>query len=269
MQLRLSRPALLVRWALPGLVLLLVGSSTAGWAAAQRAVPTASCPQVIVPAYFNDEASWRRLERAEGVGIIVINPANGVGNRRSALIARQVKRVQAQGKTVLGYVKTGIGSRPQKAVRAEIKKYARWYSVDGIFLDEVHNLSRMIPYYRSLAAVIRREAGRGGDRGFVALNPGYVPAKGYFRFADLIQVYEYYYNRYSGQSFPDWIYDVPAHRIAHMILEAPNNEAALATALRLARQRNAGYVYVTNLQTPREFRALPSFWATHLSALCR
>jgi len=223
----------------------------------------------MVPAYFNDDGSWRAMAQADRVGVVVLNPDTGAGKRRSAAVARQVQSLQASGAKVVGYVKTGLGARPSRQVKAEIKKYARWYRVDGIFLDEVHNLSRVIPYYRSLAGVIRRTTGNGGEDGFVALNPGYVPAKGYMKFADLVTVYEYYYSRYPSQKFPAWIYDYPADRFAHVIFNVPNSTAALETTLALARQRNAGYVFVTNLRNPRQYRALPGFWSAHLSALCR
>ena len=38
---------------------------------------------------------------------------------------------------MLGYVHTQYGVRDINLVKEEIRKYAEWYGVDGIFLDEV------------------------------------------------------------------------------------------------------------------------------------
>lgn len=238
--------------------------------AASVDLPTASCPKVVVPAYirYEEEGAWRTLATTPAVGLVVVNPQSGPGAKRLAAIAEQVRAVQHGGAQVLGYVRTALGARPKRKVVAEIRRYAAWYGVDGIYLDEVHNMPRLIPYYRSLAAAIRRDTGNGGDAGFVMLNPGYVPAEGYLAFADVIETYEWYYNRYAKQSFPAWVNDYPSHRFAHVIHDVPDTAAALETALRLARQRNAGYVFVTDRSHPRQYAGLPRFWSAKMAALC-
>ena len=82
---------------------------------------------------------------------------------------------------MLGYVATTFGARPATSVTANIARYREWYGVDGIFLDEVAHDVVHLPYYVALRRAI-------GD--VVVLNPGTVPARGYFALADVVVTYE-------------------------------------------------------------------------------
>jgi hypothetical protein len=225
---------------------------------------SAACPAIVVPAYFDDPGTWTAMTDASRVDLVVVNPASGVGKRRSEATANRVAESQAAGARVIGYVQTDLGTRKPKAVRREILKYWRWYGVDGIYLDEVSSAAKRLPYYRKLSGYIRN--GEGG--GFVMLNPGFTPAEGYMAIADVVQNYEFFHNRYARQEFPEWVDNYPASRFAHVVHDVPN-AAAMAATLLEARGNNAGYVFVTDRDNPQQYRGLPGFWDETLSILCR
>ncbi len=224
-----------------------------------------SCPEIVVPAYFDNDHEWKEMADTRQVGIVVLNVQSGPGKRRSAVIAQRVQAVQASGAEVLGYVPTDLAARPPKQARKDIRKYWQWYGVDGIYLDEVQSEKRYVPYYRKLSRTIRR--GPAGKT-FVMLNPGYTPHRAYMALADVIENYEYFHNRYAGQRFPAWVASYPPERFAHVVHNVPDSPAALESTLALARANNAGYVFITNLPNPRQYKGLPSFWDDKVDALC-
>jgi len=242
--------------------------------AQEQQAATAECPRLIVPAYFDPGPEWERvIAAAPAVEYVILNPNSGPGEAPDPALIELVRRAQEAGIKVVGYVYTDIGNEDPDVVKAQVRAYQEWYGVDGIHLDGVHNEARFIPYYRDIAEVIREGGQPGVDGGedlpgIVILNPGYVPDEGYMEIADIIEVYEYFYDRYPGQDFPDWIEDYPAARFAHVILDAPADEQALEMALALAEERNAGYVFVTDQQPPSEYRVLPSFWDAQVDATC-
>ncbi len=69
--------------------------------------------------------------------------------------------MRSAGVVVLGYVPTGWGDRPVPSVEGDILAWHRWYSVSGIYLDQMYNLeysstSAYIPaYYSALTAYIK------------------------------------------------------------------------------------------------------------------
>ena len=249
-----------------------VPSTGAAPAAARQ--PSPACPRLIVPAYFDPGPEWERvIAAASQVGYIILNPNSGPSVEPDAAFQELVGRAQQAGVKVLGYVFTDLGNVDPDVAKAEIRAYQEWYGVDGIHLDGVHNEARFIPYYRDLAEEIRARgqslAGGGQTSpGIVMLNPGYVPDEGYMEIGDIIETYEWYYDRYPGQEFPDWVYRYPADRFAHVIRNVPNSDQALRISLALAQDRNAGYIYVTDQTDPLDYKQLPSFWDAKVSAVC-
>lgn len=229
---------------------------------------TATCPEIVVPAYFDDDRAWQEMADARQVGIVVLNLQSGPGKRRSATAAQRVEAVQRSGAVVLGYVPTDLGQRAAKQVKRDIRKYWTWYGVDGIYLDEVMAKKRNIGYYRKLSHTIREGPDGRGANNFVMLNPGFTPPRSYMALTDVVENYEYVHNRYAGQPFPDWVYEFPADRFAHVVHGVPSTTAALEATLDEARQNNAGYVFITDRDNPRQYKALPSFWDDKLDALC-
>jgi hypothetical protein len=88
---------------------------------------------------------------------------------RDAGYAAGIASLAQSGVTVLGYVATTYGRRPEAAVRADIDTYRLWYpQATGIFFDEQSNKLGGEDYYRRLTTYARSKAFT-----FTVGNPGW------------------------------------------------------------------------------------------------
>jgi hypothetical protein len=249
------------RWlAAAALALTCCGSGGSGGSTATPVTPARPCLHLGVPAYV-DAADLARLGRAPAVRYVILNPSDGPDVERDADLAEAVAGVQLRGARVLGYVHTAYGARPLARLADEIDRYRRWYGIDGVFVDEVSDTADRLPYFRQLAQLVRR---RSGD--VVALNPGVVPARGYFDLADVVVTFESTYERYAER----W----PAHLDTgraeqwHLVLGA--DEAQMRQAVRLAARRGATVLDVTDrLAGGQTWNALPPYLDAEAAAVSR
>jgi hypothetical protein len=239
------------RWLL-AVALLLTACGPAG----EAAVP--SCVHLGVPAYVGP-ADLARLGGEPAVRYVVLNPANGPDVERDEALAEAVAGVQAEGPRVLGYVHTSYGARPLAEVEADIDRYRLWYGVDGIFVDEVADTTGDLPYYRRLTAAIRA---RSGD--VVALNPGVYPARAYYRLADVVVTFEDTWARYRR---PQRRVDTSPAEQWHLVLGA--DEAQMRRAVRLAHDRGATVVDVTDRGEEESWNRLPAYLDAEAAVLNR
>jgi spherulation-specific family 4 protein len=211
-----------------------------------------SCRNTLIPAYVLPPAIVDAVQGPVRARLIVINPHNGPGAEEHAQYRDAVRAAQRAGARVLGYVPTSYGTRPAADVEADIGRYASWYGVDDIFLDEASSDAVQLPYYEALA---RRIRSRG--RHLVVLNPGAVPARGYFDLADVIVTFEGPYSAYAGalDRMPAWVRDEPAGRIAHLVYGASREQALSAVSA----SDGAGYLYLTSGSPPDPWRTVPSY----------
>ena len=73
---------------------------------------------------------------------------------------------------------------------------------------------------------------------------------------------------YLTQKFPAWIQKYDAKRFIHVIHSIPSEKKALET-LQLAKDRNAGYVYVTDItDTNLIYKSLGNYWNLQLEETC-
>ncbi len=102
--------------------------------------PTASSR--VVPAYFGPWATdeWDALF-ALRPAIVVINPANGPGEKPHDGYREIVERCEEIGTEVLGYVATGWLQRGADDIADDAHSYRRWYGTSGTFFDEIPNRS--------------------------------------------------------------------------------------------------------------------------------
>jgi hypothetical protein len=75
----------------------------------------------------------------------------------------------------------------------------------------------------------------------------------------VVLAFEGPYARYARLRVPGWVDRYPAARFSHVVYGTPGSR--LAAAVRLAAERHAGYVYVTDLAGRNPYRALPGYWA--------
>jgi Spherulation-specific family 4 len=206
-----------------------IAAGTLLLAAALAGDRSSACPATVVPAYLPPDELSRLAARSSLPWLLVVNPDNGPGTVADVRYRRAVPAARAAGARVLGYVATTWGTRPAEAVKADIEHYRAWYAVDGIFFDEAAADESALPYYRALAT----------GTGVVVLNPGVVPARGYFDIADVVVTFEGSFASYAERDEPRWL---ARERTAHLVYAAPRPEAA-------------GRVYMTTGE-------LPNPWAT-------
>jgi hypothetical protein len=222
------------------------------------------CQESFVPAFFSP-AGWDRVLASKPLPetMILDLTASGAGRAPEPAFQRVAGRARMAGVQVLGYVDTGYGRRPVAQIAAEARHYRAWYQVSGIFLDQVASRAADLGYYRGAVRAIRQ-----ADPGAVVwLNPGSYPSQGYMSIADVVMVYEGPYARYLRTHIPGWASRYPSARFAHTVYGTPATD--MASAVRLARQRNAGYVYVTSLAGPNPYAGLPRYWSREYAAVAR
>ncbi len=231
------------------------GGSTSGGGSG-AAGGGALCEGLVVPAYFSPPY-WETAIRSKPPPADMILDISGVGAGTAPVPQLQslVKRARAGGITILGYSSTVDGERPAAQVEADVRHYAAWYGVRSIFLDRVASTPRQLPYYKRLAGYIHRA--HHGAR--VWLNPGVYPDQRYMSVGDVVLTFEGSYAQYLTARVPSWARHYPATRFLHTIYATPGQ--VLVRTLKLARQRHAGRVYVTDLVGSNPYQGLPSYWA--------
>jgi hypothetical protein len=211
-----------------------------------------ACRSTLIPAYVPPHAIVELVRASARPRLLVINPADGPGADALPAYRSAVRAAQSAGARVLGYVPTTYGERPVADVVADIDRYTSWYRVDGIFLDEAsHDVARLA-YYAGLRRHIRAAADR-----LVVVNPGVVPAPGYFDVADVVVTFEGPYADYGAamKTMPDWVRGKPPQRVAHLVYGASRRQAIDA----VRNPQDAGYVYVTSGSMPDPWRTVPSY----------
>jgi len=236
-----------------GIVLLVTAISSRG--GERRAV----CPSSLVPAYVNPEEILALVGRATLPRLLVINPASGPGAGPDPGYRRAIKAAQKAGSHVLGYVPTTWGARPAADVGAEIDHYRSWYGVDGVFLDEAASNETQLTYYRALA-----DQARAAGAKLVVLNPGVMPANGYFDIADVVVTFEGPFAAYRDHRPPAGI---APERTAHLVYGASREQALQE----LTAAPSVRYIYVTSGTLPHPWGTVPEYLPQELAGFgaCR
>lgn len=240
-----------------GVVLVGCGGHPAG---RERPAPVGA-ERVVLPGYVDpaDAAFWNEVvSSAPSVHDVILDPLNGPGPLPGGGYLHLVNRLRAVGMRVLGYVRTGQGRRTVSAVEADMARWNAWYGVRNIFFgrasDRVHDEGT----YRTYAAAIHR----GG--GVAVLDPGDVPAQGYFTFADAVVTFQDAATTYlSAPPVPAWLSAEPRRKVWNVVLATPGDE--LADVLARAYARHAGEVYVTDDAAANPYDGLPSYWSAELA----
>lgn len=69
--------------------------------------------------------------------LVVVNPSSGPGTEPFDLFKTAVRKCQAAGIKVIGYVRSIYSQRPLPEVLKDMQLYKSWYNVDGWFIDEM------------------------------------------------------------------------------------------------------------------------------------
>ena len=227
-----------------------------------------------VPAYQDPgSAQWTAWAApgAKAVGIMIVNLDNGDDEHFYPRVNRAIRAARKQGIFVLGYTYTGYGARDPKTVRRKIDAVYRNYLVDGMFFDEVPTdcnasnpfLPTQFLYYEALTNSVREKAGAR----MTVLNPGtYSPSDCWMGITNILMNWEdqglaTYENDYVDFA---WVHKYPPDRFWHIIYGMSADQ--LPAALELAKQRNVGWIYLTE-ETGNPYAGPPQYWSAESRAV--
>lgn len=218
---------------------------------------------IAVPGYVYPTGSdyWQSvIEAAPQVRDVIVNPNSGPGAAVSERHIQLIGTLHDAGVRVLGYVKTGWGDRDQAAVTQEIDRWREWYGVSNIFLDEAAAVPEEVGTYEDYAAMVHDSGG------IAVLNPGIVPDRGYFEFADAIVTFEDPADAYfNSREPPEWLRTETRADVWHIISDVPQDR--LEEVMERARQHGATEIYVTDDVEPNPYDSLPSYWSDKVDAV--
>jgi hypothetical protein len=208
---------------------------------------------------------------AQAVGIMIVNLNNGDDETYYASVDQSIRATRKKGIFVLGYTYTGYGARDPKIVQRKIDAVYRNYLVDGIFLDEVPTdcnasnpyFSTQFLYYQRLTNHVREKAGAR----LTVLNPGtYSPGDCWMGITNILMNWEDQGLETYRTSYVDypWVHKYPPDRFWHIVYGMGADQ--VPEALELAKQRNAGWVYLTN-EISNSYASPPKYWAAETAAV--
>lgn len=236
---------------------------------------------IMVPAYNYPErggtnAYWSRLLQAGGnnVPILVANVNSGPDVVPKADYQTTLAKAKAAGSKIIGYVRTGYETKSIDDTLAEIDRWYAFYGrdkIDGIFFDEISNrhISNQdkVCYLATVYNYVKATYG-----GLTFANPGSEISDDMAPYADVFVTAEYNYAKYKHD------YKVPMsefernpanqNRMMHMVYEVGAGD--VASVIRLSRERNAGYIFITDDNAANPYDALPSYFSSlrdHVKAL--
>ena len=236
-----------------------------GAAATRTSFAATSNSGIVIPLYtYPTDGSWSASLQAKkahpNVPIIaIINPSDGPGGSSDSNYVQGVKNFQAAGIIVIGYVATGYASHGMSDLDAQISRYKNWYSVNGIFFDEMSNNQGNENYYSTLNTYVK-SLGMTYTMG----NPGTTTLKSYVGTLDSIIIYESagtpslsypafatFYPSYSKSNFGFLAYSVPS----------------LDTSFETSTSTYVQWMYITNDGLSNPWDTLPSYFMNEVAAL--
>jgi hypothetical protein len=226
---------------------------------------------LLVPAYFYPSGErlgdWNRLaEAARSVPLeVIINPTNGPGTRRDPRYVAVIDALHRSGARILAYVDSNYGRRALAAIEEDLRKYPRFYELDGFFIDQMANTPEAVDYYRSIRGLIRRLDARLKVVG----NPGTVTLPAYLDAADTLVTFEGSARSFAAndpRAAAPWMAEHPPGRFA-AIVHGVATPASGRDALSRAREFGAGSVYVTDRKMPNPYLGLPAIWSDQVAAI--
>jgi len=208
---------------------------------------------------------------ASAIGVMIVNLDNGDDETYYPSVDRAIRATRKQGISVIGYTYTGYGARDPKIVRRKIDAVYRNYLVDGIFFDEAPTdckasnpffLTEFL-YYEALTNYVREKAGAR----ITVLNPGtYSPSDCWMGITNILMNWEDQGLANYRDNYVDfaWVHKYPPDRFWHIVYGMSWDD--LQTALELAKQRNAGWVYLTQ-ETGNPYASPPQYWPAENAAV--
>ncbi|QDV73981.1 spherulation-specific family 4 protein [Botrimarina mediterranea] len=219
--------------------------------------------EIIVPAYFypSPGSDWGRMTAALDQAPItaIMNPGNGPGANRDANYDAVTDAFTTAGGNLIGYVYSSYGARPLNQVLTDIDRYAQWYPIEGIFVDEFTNTSdpAVLDYYNAIYEHVKGI----NPEWEVMGNPGTTTVEAYLTrpTADRLMVWENFGSTYPGHTPSAWNADYDSTRFVNLLHTLASGDTA-ASYVDLAVERNVGGVYFTDDVLGNPWDRLPTYW---------
>ncbi|MEV6866000.1 NPP1 family protein [Streptosporangium subroseum] len=247
--------------------------------------------QIAVASYIHpsDTGAWTRLieqSPTNKVSVLIANVLNGPDSQPDPSWAGVISRAAGSGKKILGYVRTGylgqsdqhfrtrLGSTDLADWTAQIQRDVdKWYElypgVGGIFFDEGHNIcgagDQLVKIYRELNQYAKHKH----PGALTVVNPGTAVPQCYEDAADILMTFESSYTTYTTAYQPmalGWKPKDPS-KIWHIVYGTPQDKIGEVAAL--ARERDAGYIEITDDVLDNPYDTLPSagYWTAEMAAV--
>ncbi|WP_371789858.1 spherulation-specific family 4 protein [Streptomyces sp. NBC_01471] len=264
--------------------------STANGATASQAIG--------IPAYINPgSGAWDAFDSpAPGAGLIVANPESGPGGSTDAAYTTAIEKAHQEGKKVVGYVDTGYfgtsgwtapggGGTSTDAWLTTIEKNVdTWYDqygsagLSGIFFDDaLHDCgpssgsTEYVDLYKKIEGYVKSK----DSSAQVIINPGGGTDQCYADAADTLVTFEGSYATYQKFAPQSWEKSVAPSKIWHLVYETSASQ--MPSAIALSKERNAGYVYVTDdddtpvdgQQWGNPWDTVASYWSQEVAAVSK
>jgi hypothetical protein len=225
---------------------------------------------LLVPAYFypSPGSSWSDLNAAAAQVPLtaIVNPASGPGGSADENYQAAVEALRRAGGRVVGYVPTGYGLRPFEEVTEDVDRYAQWYKIDGIFVDEMSNSGAIavLDFYGELYNYVKSL-----DVSWEVIgNPGTNTHQSHALrpTADRFVVTENTGAAYQSYVPSPWYAEMDASRFAHLV-HSEASGTTMADYVDLAQARHAGLIYITDDVLPNPWNSLPAYWDAEVAAI--
>ncbi|HKW05256.1 MAG TPA: spherulation-specific family 4 protein [Nitrososphaerales archaeon] len=218
---------------------------------------------IMIPLYmYPTSPYWEQVIQAKtsnpSVPIIaIINPNSGPGGVRDVNYANGISSLRSAGVIVLGYVYTSYGKRSISSVETDVAAYHSWYSLDGIFFDEMTNVAGSESYYSALNSYSE-------SLGYTMTvgNPGSPVPSSYLGTLSILCIYENgglpSISTLSGSTSSGG-----KQNYAFMSYGVQSSDESFETQA----SSYVGWEFMTSAGLPNPYDSLPSYFSTEVSAL--
>ncbi|MEU5774788.1 spherulation-specific family 4 protein [Streptomyces venezuelae] len=202
---------------------------------------------------------WSELARpGTPLKWVVLNVANGPGERPDPHCLEAAGRLRNAGVRVLGHLDTTYGARAFGELISDAHRYLDWYQVDGFSLDRCPTERAALPEVRRTVATLRALVGDA----HIVLGHGTHPYPGYAETGDQLVTFAGPWSDYRWSQVAEWTADYPPERFCHFVHGMPRGH--LEEALRIARWQGASTIYFTDRVdgggAGGPWEAMPGYW---------
>ncbi|KAJ3329455.1 hypothetical protein HDU93_000917, partial [Gonapodya sp. JEL0774] len=189
--------------------------------------------------------------------VCIVNPSSGPGQSIDANYVRYIALLRKARVTVMGYVATSYGGQPVSIVSNVIATWNKFYTIDGIFFDEMSSVSGHEQYYKDLSAYTRKLG-----YSITIGNPGTTPSQSYVDSVDVIVTYESA-GVPSTSLFSDWKKSYPNTKFAVLAYDIKSLQQTDISEI----AKHARYFYFTSDSLPNPWDSIPTYLQKMVSSV--